>query len=226
MLLSLCDHFIKRSVWVLGGDGWGYDIGYGGLDHVIAQGKNVNILCMDTEVYSNTGGQMSKATPFGAIAKFAAAGKDIGKKDLGAMAMSYGYVYVAHVSLGANMAQTIKAFHEAESYDGPSLIIAYCHCINQGLNMANGMVQQKAAVTSGAWPLYRYDPRLKDQGKNPFQLDSKEATTKMEDYMYAETRFRSLKAADPTRADMLLDKAKAQAERTYKEYKYLADRPF
>jgi pyruvate-ferredoxin/flavodoxin oxidoreductase len=226
MLLSLTDHFIKRSVWILGGDGWAYDIGYGGLDHVIAQGKNVNILCLDTEVYSNTGGQMSKATPFGAIAKFAAAGKDIGKKDLGAMAMSYGYVYVAHVALGANDAQTIKAFREAESYDGPSLIIAYAHCINHGINMAQGMQQQKAAVTSGLWPLYRYDPRLKDDGKNPFQLDSKEPDYKLEDFMYKEVRFKSLKAANPDRADTLLAKAKAQAERTYKAYKYLADRPF
>ncbi|MDR0718153.1 MAG: pyruvate:ferredoxin (flavodoxin) oxidoreductase [Treponema sp.] len=226
LLLSLADHFIKRSVWVLGGDGWAYDIGYGGLDHVLASNRNVNLLVMDTEVYSNTGGQMSKATPFGAIAKFAAAGKDVGKKDLGAMAMSYGYVYVAHVSLGANMAQTIKAFREAESYPGSSIIIAYSHCINHGIDMSKGMEQQKAAVTSGLWPLYRYDPRLKDQGKNPFHLDSREATTAIEDFMYKEVRFKSLKSANPDRADMLLAKAKAQAERQWKEYKYLADRPF
>ncbi|GAB6392992.1 MAG: pyruvate:ferredoxin (flavodoxin) oxidoreductase [Treponematales bacterium] len=225
-LLSLADYFIKRSVWILGGDGWGYDIGYGGLDHVLASGRNINILCMDTEVYSNTGGQMSKATPVGAIAKFAAAGKDITKKDLGAMAMSYGYVYVARISMGANMAQTIKAFREAESYAGSSLIIAYSHCINHGIDMSRGLEQQKAAVTSGIWPLYRYDPRLKDQGKNPFQLDSKEATTALEDFMYKEVRFKSLKAASPDRADALLAKAKAQVERTWKEYKYLADRPF
>jgi pyruvate-ferredoxin/flavodoxin oxidoreductase len=226
MLLSLADHFIKRSVWILGGDGWGYDIGYGGLDHVIASGRNINILCMDTEVYSNTGGQMSKATPVGAIAKFAAAGKDITKKDLGAMGMSYGYVYVAKISMGADINQTIKAFREAESYDGPSLIIAYSHCINHGINMAQGLDQQKAAVTSGLWPLFRYDPRLKGEGKNPFQLDSKEATTALEDFMYKEVRFKSLKAASPDRADALLVKAKASAERVYKEYKYLADRPF
>ncbi len=225
-LLSLADHFIKRSVWILGGDGWAYDIGYGGLDHVIASGRNVNILVMDTEVYSNTGGQMSKATPIGAIAKFAAAGKDIAKKDLGAMAMSYGYVYVAKISLGANMAQTIKAFREAESFDGPSIIIAYSHCINQGIDMMKGMDQGKAVVTSGLWPLYRYDPRLKNESKNPFQLDSKEATTAIEDFMYKEVRFKSLKAADPARADALLAKTKAQAERVWKEYKYLADRPF
>jgi pyruvate-ferredoxin/flavodoxin oxidoreductase len=225
-LLSLADHFIKRSVWILGGDGWGYDIGYGGLDHVLASGRNVNILCLDTEVYSNTGGQMSKATPVGAIAKFAAGGKDITKKDLGAMAMSYGYVYVAKISMGANMTQTIKAFREAESYDGPSIIIAYSHCINHGIDMMHGMDQQKAAVTSGIWPLFRYDPRLKNEGKNPFQLDSKEATTALEDFMYREVRFKSLKAASPDRADALLAKAKAQVERTFREYKYLAERPF
>jgi pyruvate-ferredoxin/flavodoxin oxidoreductase len=226
LLLSLADYFIKRSVWVLGGDGWGYDIGFGGLDHVIASGKNVNLLCLDTEVYSNTGGQMSKATPVGAIAKFAAAGKEIVKKDLGAIAMSYGYVYVAKISLGANMAQTIKAFREAESYNGPSLIIAYSHCINHGIDMSKGLEQGKAVVTSGLWPLYRYDPRLKDQGKNPFQLDSKDPTTSLEDFMYKEVRFKSLKAASPDRADALLAKARAQADRVWKEYKYLAERPF
>ena len=226
LLLSLTDHFIKRSVWGFGGDGWAYDIGFGGLDHVLASGKNVNLLCMDTEVYSNTGGQMSKATPVGAIAKFAAAGKEITKKDLGAIAMSYGYVYVAKISLGANMAQTIKAFREAESYNGPSLIIAYSHCINHGIDMSRGLDQGKAVVSCGLWPLYRYDPRLKDQGKNPFQLDSREASTSLEDFMYKEVRFKSLKAADPTRADMLLEKAKKQAERVWKEYKYLSERPF
>ena len=226
MLLSLADYFIKRSVWILGGDGWGYDIGYGGLDHVIASGRNVNLLVMDTEVYSNTGGQMSKATPVGAIAKFAAAGKDITKKDLGAMGISYGYVYVARISMGADINQTIKAFREAESYDGPSLILAYSHCINHGIDMSRGLDQQKAAVTCGLWPMYRYDPRLKDQSKNPFQLDSKDPTTALEDFMYKEVRFKSLKAASPDRADALLAKAKAQSERVWKEYKYLAERPF
>ena len=225
-LLSLADHFIKRSVWILGGDGWAYDIGYGGLDHVIASGRNVNILVMDTEVYSNTGGQMSKATPIGAIAKFAAAGKSQAKKDLGAMAMSYGYVYVAKISMGANIGQVIKAFREAESFDGPSIIIAYSHCINHGIDMMRGMDQGKAIVTSGLWPLYRFDPRLTAQGKNPFQLDSKDPTTSIEDFMYKEVRFKSLKAADPARADGLMAKAKAQAERVWKEYKYLAERPF
>ncbi|MCL2067682.1 MAG: pyruvate:ferredoxin (flavodoxin) oxidoreductase [Treponema sp.] len=226
MLLSLADHFIKRSVWAFGGDGWAYDIGFGGLDHVIASGKNVNLLVMDTEVYSNTGGQMSKATPVGAIAKFAFSGKEVNKKDLGAIAMSYGYVYVAKISLGANMAQAIRAFREAESYDGPSIIIAYAHCISHGIDMSKGLDQGKAVVTCGLWPTYRYDPRLKAEGKNPFQLDSKEPSTSLEDFMYKEVRFKSLKAANPDRADALLAKAKAQAERTWKEYKYLADRPF
>jgi pyruvate-ferredoxin/flavodoxin oxidoreductase len=169
---------------------------------------------------------MSKATPVGAIAKFAYAGKDIVKKDLGAIAMSYGYVYVAKISLGANMAQVIKAFREAESYDGPSLIIAYSHCIAHGIDMSKGLEQGKAVVTSGLWPLYRYDPRLKDQGKNPFQLDSRDPTTSIEDFMYKEVRFKSLKSADSARADMLLEKAKKQADRVWKEYKYLAERPF
>ncbi|MCL2764690.1 MAG: pyruvate:ferredoxin (flavodoxin) oxidoreductase [Treponema sp.] len=226
LLLSLADHFIAKSVWGFGGDGWAYDIGFGGLDHVIASDRNVNLLCMDTEVYSNTGGQMSKATPVGSIAKFAYSGKSIGKKDLGAIAMSYGHVYVASISLGANMPQTIKAFREAESYNGPSLIIAYSHCIAHGIDMSKGLEQGKAAVTCGLWPLYRYDPRLKDQGKNPFQLDSKDPTTALEDFMYKETRFKSLKAADQTRADKLLAISKANVERRWKELKYLAERPF
>ena len=223
---SLTDHLIKRSVWILGGDGWAYDIGYGGLDHVLASGKDINVLVMDTEVYSNTGGQMSKATPIGAIAKFAASGKEVSKKDLGMMAISYGYVYVAHISMGANMGQVIKAFREAESYDGPSIIIAYSHCINHGINMTKGMTNQKEAVTCGLWPLYRYDPRLVEQGKNPFQLDSKEPDFNLADFMYKEVRFKALKNADPARAQMLLDKAVTKAKRRWMEYKYLADRPF
>ncbi|MGP1594828.1 MAG: pyruvate:ferredoxin (flavodoxin) oxidoreductase [Treponema sp.] len=225
-LLSLTDHFIKRSVWILGGDGWAYDIGYGGLDHVLASGKNINVLVMDTEVYSNTGGQMSKATQIGAIAKFAASGKEISKKDLGMMAMSYGYVYVAQVSMGANMSQVIKAFREAESYDGPSIVIAYSHCINHGISMVKGMTNQKEVVACGLWPLYRYDPRLVAQGKNPFQLDSKEPNYNLADFMYKEVRFKALKNANPERAQMLLDKAVEKAKRRWMEYKYLADRPF
>ena len=225
-LLSLTDHFIKRSVWILGGDGWAYDIGFGGLDHVLASGRNVNALVLDTEVYSNTGGQMSKATPIGAVAKFAASGKTTSKKDLGMIAMSYGYIYVAHIAMGANMNQVIKAFREAESYDGPSIIIAYSHCINHGVNMQKGMSLQKEAVACGLWPLYRYDPRLIDQGKNPFQLDSKEPDYNLADYMYKEVRFKTLKAANPDRAAMLLNKAESKVRRQWQEYKYLADRPF
>ena len=225
-LLSLADHFIKKSNWIIGGDGWGYDIGFGGVDHVLAQGRNINILCLDTEVYSNTGGQMSKSTPFGAVAKFAAAGKDIAKKDLGMIAMSYGYIYVAKIAMGANQAQTIKAIREAESYDGPSLIIAYSHCINHTINMSDGLKLQKQAVECGLWPLYRYDPRRKEQGLNPFQLDSREPNYQLADYMYAEGRFKALKAANPERANMLLEKATAAAKRTWQEYDYLAKRPF
>ncbi len=223
---SLTDHFIDRSVWIIGGDGWAYDIGFGGLDHVIASGRNVNLLVLDTEVYSNTGGQMSKATPIGAVAKFAASGKATSKKDLGMIAMSYGYVYVARISMGANMNQVIKAFREAESYDGPSIIIAYSHCINHGINMEYGMTNQKEAVTCGLWPLYRYDPRLAEQGKNPFQLDSKEPDFKLADFMYKEVRFKSLKAADPARAEALLKKAEEKAKRQWKEYEYLSKRDF
>jgi len=225
-LLSLADHFIKRSNWIVGGDGWAYDIGFGGLDHVLASGRNINILCVDTEVYSNTGGQMSKATPIGAIAKFAAAGKDIAKKDLGMIAMSYGYIYVAKISLGANPVQAIKAVREAESYNGPSLIIAYAHCINHTINMSDGLKLQKEAVECGLWPLYRYDPRLVDQGKNPFQLDSKEPSYQLANYMYQEGRFKALKTANPERATLLLDKATAKAKRTWQEYDYLAKRTF
>ncbi|ULQ58969.1 pyruvate:ferredoxin (flavodoxin) oxidoreductase [Brucepastera parasyntrophica] len=223
---SLTDYLIKRSVWVIGGDGWAYDIGFGGLDHVLASGKNINVLVLDTEVYSNTGGQMSKATPIGAVAKFAASGKSTSKKDLGMIAMSYGYVYVARIALGANMNQVIKAFREAESYDGPSIIIAYSHCINHGINMEKGMTNQKEAVTCGLWPLYRYDPRLVEQGKNPFQLDSKEPDYNLADFMYKEVRFKTLKTADPERAQMLLDKAVVKAKRQWKEYEYLSKRDF
>jgi pyruvate-ferredoxin/flavodoxin oxidoreductase len=227
-LASVADEgLVRKSVWIFGGDGWAYDIGFGGLDHVIASGRDVNLLVLDTELYSNTGGQMSKATPLGSVAKFAAAGKDIGKKDLGMIAMSYGYVYVAQIALGANMLQTIKAFREAESYDGPSVIIAYSHCINHGIDMMKGLNQQKVSAEAGIWPLYRYDPRLKAEGKNPFQLDSKEPDpSKIEQFMYAEVRFKTLRDADPERAAKLLGMEKALVERKYKEYKYLAERSF
>jgi len=224
-LLSVADYLIKRSVWVLGGDGWAYDIGYGGLDHVLASGRNVNLLCLDTEVYSNTGGQMSKSTPLGAIAKFAAGGKPLRKKDLALMVSTYGYVYVARVAMGANKLQTIRAFTEAESYDGPSLLIAYSHCINHGINMTKGLDQQKLAVESGAWNLFRYNPMLKEQGKNPFILDSKEPTVPVKDYMYNEIRFRSLRQTKPEAAEAYLESAQKDAEERYRRYKYLADAP-
>jgi pyruvate-ferredoxin/flavodoxin oxidoreductase len=224
---NVAEALIRRSVWIFGGDGWAYDIGFGGLDHVIASGKNVNLLVLDTEVYSNTGGQASKATPIGAIARFATAGKETSKKDLGMIAASYGYVYVAQIALGANMVQAIKAIREAESYNGPSIVIAYSHCINHGIDMMKGMDQQKMAVQSGMWPLYRYDPRLKAQGKNPFQLDSREPDySKLEQYMYAEVRFKSLVQASPERAKVLFEKQRDLIQRRYKEYRYLADRPF
>ena len=180
-LLSLADALVKKSVWIVGGDGWAYDIGYGGLDHVLASGRNVNILVLDTEVYSNTGGQASKSTPRGAVAKFAAGGKPAGKKDLALMAMSYGSVYVAKIAMGAGDMHTVKAFLEAEAFDGPSLIIAYSHCIAHGYDMAHGLDQQKAAVNSGYWPLFRYNPDLVAQGKNPFQLDSRPPTIALEE---------------------------------------------
>ncbi len=225
-LLSVADYLIRRSVWILGGDGWAYDIGYGGLDHVLASGRNVNALVLDTGVYSNTGGQMSKATPMGATAKFAAAGKGVKKKDLGMMVMSYGYVYVAQVAMGYNRMQTIKAFLEAEAYDGPSLIIAYSHCINHGINMTLGMDQQKLAVNSGAWPLYRYNPDNLAEGKNPLTLDYKEPSVDIAEYMYNEIRFRGLKQSSPERAEMLLNKVRKDVKDQWETYKYLADRQY
>ncbi len=226
-LLSAADYLIKRSVWILGGDGWAYDIGFGGLDHVLASGRNVNVLVLDTEVYSNTGGQMSKATPAGAIAKFAAAGKSVNKKDLGMIAMSYGYVYVARIAMGFNRGQTIKAFLEAEAYDGPSIIIAYSHCVvSHGIDVAVGMDQQKAAVTSGMWPLYRFNPDNASEGKNPLTLDSREPSTEVEDYIYKEIRYRALKQSNPERAEALLGNIKENVQRQYQTYKYLAERDF
>ncbi len=185
-LLSLADDLVRKSVWIMGGDGWAYDIGFGGLDHVLASGRNVNVLVLDTEVYSNTGGQASKATPRAAVARFAAKGKSLPKKDLGLIAMSYGYIYVARVAMGANDQQTLRAFLEAEAYDGPSLIIAYSHCIQQGIDMRRGLEQQKLAVQSGYWPLYRYNPMWAAQGKNPLVLDSKAPTIPLEQYAYNE----------------------------------------
>ncbi len=217
-LLSLADYLVKKSVWIVGGDGWAYDIGYGGLDHVIASGRNVNLLVLDTEVYSNTGGQMSKSTPVGAVAKFAAGGKPLAKKDMGLIAMSYGYVYVATVAMGYNDAQTVKAFIEAEAWDGPSLIIAYSHCIAHGIDMAKGMDNQKRAVEAGHFPLYRFNPALAEKGENPLKLDSKAPKIPYEQYTYNETRFKMLTKSNPEAAKDLLHKG---AEHAQKKWRYL-----
>ncbi|MHC1699168.1 MAG: pyruvate:ferredoxin (flavodoxin) oxidoreductase [Geobacteraceae bacterium] len=220
-LLPLADYLVKKSVWCVGGDGWAYDIGYGGLDHVIASGKNVNLLVLDTEVYSNTGGQASKATPTGAVAQFAAGGKAMAKKDLGMMAMAYGNVYVANVAL-SNPAQVVKAFIEAEAYDGPSLIIAYSHCIAHGIDMTKGVDENRKAVSSGYWPLYRYNPALVAEGKNPLQLDSKPPTTSFEDYAYGQNRYKVLQKANPEAAALLMKKATAETVSRYEYYEKLA----
>ncbi|MCX7847388.1 MAG: pyruvate:ferredoxin (flavodoxin) oxidoreductase [bacterium] len=221
-LLNVADYLIRKSVWIVGGDGWAYDIGYGGLDHVLALGRNVNVLVLDTEVYSNTGGQMSKSTPLGAVAQFAAGGKPVGKKDLGMMAMTYGYVYVASVAMGANPVHTVRAFCEAESYDGPSLIIAYSHCIAHGIDMTKGFLEQKKAVECGYWPLYRFDPRLAKQGKNPLQLDSRDPKGSFAEYAYGEIRYRTLKEKKPELADELIKKAEAVVKERFKLYQKLA----
>jgi len=220
-LLPLADYLVKKSVWCVGGDGWAYDIGYGGLDHVIASGKNVNLLVLDTEVYSNTGGQASKSTPTGAVAQFAAGGKAMAKKDLGMMAMAYGNVYVANVAL-SNPAQVVKAFIEAEAYDGPSLIIAYSHCIAHGINMTTAVDEQKRAVSSGYWPLYRYNPALAAENKNPLQLDSKSPTTTFEEYAYGENRYKVLQKSNPEGAAALMKKATAWTANRFEYYQKLA----
>jgi pyruvate-ferredoxin/flavodoxin oxidoreductase len=222
-LLSVIDALSHKSVWIIGGDGWAYDIGYGGLDHVLASGRNVNILVMDTEVYSNTGGQASKATPRAAVAKFAAKGKDISKKDLGMIAMSYGYIYVARIAMGANDAQTLKAMREAEAFDGPSLIIAYSHCIAHGIDMSKGLEQQKLAVQSGHWPLYRYNPANMKEGKNPLTIDSKEPSIEFKDYAYNETRYRMLLQSDEERAEVLMKMTQADAKKRWELYKQMAE---
>jgi len=221
-LLALADALVRRSVWIIGGDGWAYDIGFGGLDHVLATGANVNVLVLDTEVYSNTGGQSSKSTPRGAVAKFAAKGKGTPKKDLGLLAMAYGNIYVAHVALGANDLQTLHAFQEAEAYDGPSLIIAYSHCIAHGIEMSKGLDQQKLAVQTGYWPLYRYNPDLVEEGKNPFVLDSKAPTLPLEAYAYNETRYRMLLQSNEARAEMLMHEAKQDVQDRLTHYQQLA----
>jgi pyruvate-ferredoxin/flavodoxin oxidoreductase len=221
-LLSVTDYLTPRSVWIVGGDGWAYDIGYGGLDHVLASGRKVNVLVLDTGVYSNTGGQSSKATPRGAIAKFAAAGKDMPKKDMGAIAMSYGNIYVAQIAYGANMTQTVRAFREAEAYPGPSLLIAYAHCIAHGIDMETGTDLHKLAVDSGFWPLYRFDPSLAAQGKSPLQLDSKAPTTGLDEFMYKQNRFRVLRQSQPKRAEQLLEAARMDVAGRWKYLEQMA----
>ena len=221
-LLSVVDHLVRRSIWIIGGDGWAYDIGYGGLDHVLASGRDVNVLVMDTEVYSNTGGQASKATPLGAIAKFAAAGKRTARKDLALQAIAYGNVYVAQVAIGANPQQTLLAFREAEAYDGPSLILAYSHCIAHGYDMRNGLSQQNKAVASGYWPLLRYDPALREVGEAPFRLDSPRPTLPFKDYAYNELRYSALAANRPEEAAALLAEAQKLIREKYRTYERFA----
>jgi pyruvate-ferredoxin/flavodoxin oxidoreductase len=221
-LALLADHLVKKNVWIVGGDGWAYDIGFGGLDHVLSTRRDVNVLVLDTEVYSNTGGQQSKATPLGAAAKFAVAGKETGKKDLGLMAMGYGHVYVAQIAFGAKDAQTMKAFLEAESYPGPSLIIAYSHCIAHGYDMAHGLDQQKLAVDAAVWPLFRFDPRRVAQGLPPLVLDSGPPKVSAREYMNNETRFRMVEKMDPLRFRRLLGMAETRAAQRYAIYQQLA----
>ena len=221
-LLDVADYLVRKSVWAVGGDGWAYDIGYGGLDHVLASGADVNLLVLDTEVYSNTGGQMSKSTPRGAVAKFAAGGKSAPKKDLGLLAMTYGNIYVAKVAIGANANQTVKAFVEAEGYPGPSLIIAYSQCIAHGINMTAGYQEQKKAVACGHWPLYRFDPQLKEQGKNPLQLDSKAPSIDFEEYAYGQNRYRTLCQSKPDTAKELLKLARSDAVQRFALMEQLA----
>ena len=221
-LLSVVEHLVRRSIWIVGGDGWAYDIGYGGLDHVLASARDVNVLVLDTEVYSNTGGQASKATPLGAIAKFASAGKRVARKDLALQAIAYGNVYVAQVAMGANPQQTLQAFREAEAYPGPTLILAYCHCIAHGIDMRQGMKQQDLAVACGYWPLFRYNPALRDIGQNPFVLDSPRPSIRFEDYAYNEARYRALAQSRPEDAKSLMAAAQAALDEKYRSYEEMA----
>ena len=223
-LRSVVDHLLRRSIWIVGGDGWAYDIGSGGLDHVLASGRDVNVLVLDTEVYSNTGGQSSKSTPLGAVAKFAAAGKTIPKKDLALQAIAYGYVYVARVAMGADPQQTLRAFREAEAYDGPSLVLAYSQCIAQGIEMRDGLAQQYRAVASGHWPLVRYDPMLRMSGGNPFMLDSPRPRIGLTDYTQRELRYRSLSNTDPAEAERLGALAQEAVNQRWDTYEEMATR--
>jgi pyruvate-ferredoxin/flavodoxin oxidoreductase len=221
-LLALAGDLVEQGIWIIGGDGWAYDIGFGGLDHVLSSGRNVNVLVLDTEVYSNTGGQASKATPRAAVAKFAAAGKGTGKKDLGAIARAYGNVYVAQVAMGANDTQTTKALLEAAAWPGPSLVIAYSTCIAHGIDMSQSMAHQREAVKSGYWPLYRFQPSETDDGQ-PFKLDSKAATIPLADFMNTETRFAALQRTNPDAADRLGRLAQADANERWRYYAQLAE---
>ncbi len=217
-LATVADTLVRRSLWIIGGDGWAYDIGFGGLDHVLGSGKNVKVLVLDTEVYSNTGGQMSKSTPRGAVAKFAAGGKATSKKDLAMEAVAYGSVYVARIAMGSNDSHTVKAFQEAEAWNGPAIIIAYSHCIAHGYDLSKGLDHQKAAVNSGYWPLMRYNPALREEGKNPFILDSRAPSIPLKDYVYNESRYTMLLRAHPDAAETLLKEATDDVERTWRVY--------
>jgi pyruvate-ferredoxin/flavodoxin oxidoreductase len=223
-LLAIADQLVRRSVWIVGGDGWAYDIGSSGVDHVLASGRDVNILVMDTEVYSNTGGQMSKSTPLGAVAKFAAAGKQVGKKDLALQAISYGNVYVARIALGANPQQALLAFREAEAYSGPSLILAYSHCIAHGINMQRGLDQQHLAVESGHWPLVRYNPAVRESGENPFILDSGRPKIPLKQYAYNEVRYKVLAHTNPKEAEHLMDLGQQAINQRWSVYEEMAAR--
>jgi pyruvate-ferredoxin/flavodoxin oxidoreductase len=222
-LETIADYLVRKSVWIVGGDGWAYDIGYGGLDHVLAQGRDVNILVLDTEVYSNTGGQQSKSTPLGAAAKFAAAGKAVPKKDLGLLAMSYGNVYIAQIAYGAKDAQTVKAFAEADAWPGPSLLIAYSHCIAHGYDLSRGVAQQKLAVETGYWPLYRHDPRRAGAHERPLHLDSNAPKGRLADFARNETRFRMVEQQDPTRFEELMARAQRGIAERFALYEHLAE---
>nr|WP_286198378.1 thiamine pyrophosphate-dependent enzyme [Salinisphaera sp. G21_0] len=221
-LKVVLDRLLKRVVWIVGGDGWAYDIGSGGLDHVLASGRNVNVLVMDTEVYSNTGGQASKSTPMGAVAKFAVAGKRSAKKDVALQAIAYGNVYVARIAMGASPQQTLQAIREAEAWPGPSLVIAYSHCIAHGINMTHGMEQQRLAVRSGHWPLFRYNPGRTEHHENPFELDSLRPSVPLTDYIRGEVRYRALNIACPDEAEAILDEAQKVINRKWGVYEEMA----
>jgi pyruvate-ferredoxin/flavodoxin oxidoreductase len=223
-LLSVAGHLVRRSIWIVGGDGWAYDIGYGGLDHVLATGRDVNVLVLDTEVYSNTGGQASKATPLGAVAKFSAGGKRVARKDLALQAIAYGDVYVAQVAMGANPQQTLLAFREAEAYPGPSLILAYSPCIAHGFDLRYSLTQQDLATACGYWPLFRFNPAMRTVGERPFRLDSPRPTIPLKDYAYNELRYRMLANSDPAAAAELLSKGQQVVTEKIRQYEELASR--